>query len=75
MSDGMGGMDIRLPMGLMFSIIGGVIAAFGVVTRGDTMYDEHSLGININLWWGLVMLAFGLIMLALSMAKKGKDTV
>ena len=68
-------MDIRLPMGLMFSIIGAIITVFGAMTQGDTMYAEHSLGININLWWGLVMLAFGLIMLLLSFGKKKKKTV
>jgi hypothetical protein len=60
------GMDIRLPMGLMFSIIGLIIAVYGAFTSGNTMYAEHSLGININLWWGTIMLIFGLIMLALS---------
>jgi hypothetical protein len=70
MSDGMGGMDIRLPMGLMFSIIGAVITVYGAFTRGSVMYSDHSLGININLWWGLVLLAFGVIMLLLSFRKK-----
>ena len=60
------GMDIRLPMGLMFSIIGLIIAVYGLKTNGDPMYAQHSLGININLWWGAVMLIFGLVMLALS---------
>jgi hypothetical protein len=73
MSEGMGGMDIRLPMGLMFSIIGGIIAVYGVFTQHDAIYDEHSLGININLWWGLIMFAFGVIMLLLSFGKKDKS--
>ena len=34
MSGGMGGMDIRLPMGLMFAIIGAIIAIYGAVTSG-----------------------------------------
>ena len=63
-------MDIRLPMGLMFSIIGAIIAVYGVFTHGDQMYVEHSLGTNINLWWGLIMLAFGLAMLALALRHK-----
>jgi hypothetical protein len=66
------GMDIRLPMGLMFSIIGAIITVYGVITRGSAIYEEHSLGININLWWGLVMLLFGLVMLWLSLRGKGK---
>jgi hypothetical protein len=67
------GMDIRLPMGLMFSIIGAIIAVYGMATSGNEMYAEHSLGININLWWGLVMLLFGLAMLALAF-NAGKTT-
>ena len=76
MSSGMGGMDIRLPMGLMFLIIGLVIACFGLATNGDAMYTEHSLGININLWWGMVMAAFGLVMLLLTWmtAQKAKKS-
>jgi hypothetical protein len=60
------GMDIRLPMGLMFSIIGLIIAVYGFATKGDAMYDQHSLGLNVNLCWGSAMLLFGLAMLALS---------
>lgn len=66
MSGGTGGMDIRTPMGLMFSIIGAIITVYGAMTNGSEIYEKHSLGININLWWGLVMLIFGLAMLALA---------
>ena len=74
MSGGMGGMDIRLPMGLMFLIIGAIIAGYGLSTSGDAMYTDHSLGININLVWGVVMSGFGIIMLALAVVfgKKAK---
>jgi hypothetical protein len=65
MSSGLGGMDIRLPMGLMFAIIGALVSVYGMMTSGDPMYQTHSLGININLWWGLVMLILGLVMLLL----------
>ncbi len=66
MSGGTGDMDIRLPMGLMFTIIGVIIAGYGVATSGAEMYNEHSLGININLVWGIVMAGFGAVMLALA---------
>jgi hypothetical protein len=59
-------MDIRLPIGLMFFIIGAIIAGYGAATMGNEMYDRHSLGININLWWGLALLLFGVIMLGLT---------
>jgi hypothetical protein len=56
-------LDLRLPIGLMFSIIGALIAVFGVVS--DPAIYRRSLGINVNLLWGLVLLAFGLVMLLL----------
>lgn len=55
------GLDIRVPIGLLFSILGGLLVLFGAVSN-KAMYDK-SLGININLWWGLVMLAFGVLMI------------
>lgn len=57
------GLDIRLPIGLMFTILGLLLVGYGLL--GDKTIYAHSLGININLWWGLVMLLFGLVMLAL----------
>ena len=55
-------LDLRLPIGLMFAIFGAMLTVYGL-TSGDAIY-ERSLGINVNLWWGLVLLAFGLVMLA-----------
>ena len=54
-------LDLRLPIGLMFSIIGALLAAFGLTS--DAAIYQRSLGINVNLWWGLVLLVFGLAML------------
>jgi hypothetical protein len=53
------GLDIRLPIGLMFSLIGIVLTAFGAF--GDPAIYQHSLGYNVNLWWGIVLLIFGLV--------------
>jgi hypothetical protein len=53
-------LDIRLPIGLMFGILGGLLILFGLL--GDKNGLQHSLGININLWWGMVMLIFGALM-------------
>ncbi|MBK8006121.1 MAG: hypothetical protein IPK12_19980 [Gemmatimonadetes bacterium] len=61
-------LDLRLPMGLMFSAFGALLTIFGLVS--DEALYQRSLGINVNLWWGLVLLAFGLAMLAL--ARKGR---
>jgi hypothetical protein len=57
------GLDIRLPMGLMFTILGLLLTLFGLFADGSIY--RRSLGINVNLWWGLVMLAFGVVMLVL----------
>lgn len=76
-------MDIRIPIGLLFSVIGAIIAAWGAL-GGDTAKLPARLGpdmaaINMNLWWGLVLLAFGLLMLGISACascckKKDGDT-
>jgi hypothetical protein len=55
------GLDIRIPLGLMFLVTGGLMAVYGLFTRGSAIY-EKSLGMNINLLWGCLMLAFGLMM-------------
>ena len=55
------GLDIRIPLGLMFLITGGLMAIYGLFTRGSAIY-EKSLDMNINLLWGGLMLVFGLVM-------------
>ena len=56
--------DLRLPIGLMFSLVGVLLTGFGLVS--DPAIYQRSLGINVNLWWGLVLVVFGLVMLALA---------
>jgi hypothetical protein len=65
-------LDIRYPIGLLFLVVGAILAVFGLVS-GPEIYAAHSLGLNINLWWGLIQIAFGAIMVALAKmgAKKG----
>ena len=60
-------LDLRLPIGLMFGLFGLMLTIFGLVS--DPAIYAKSLGVNVNLWWGLVLLAFGLVMLGL--AKRG----
>lgn len=57
--------DLRLPIGILFTLFGLILTGYGVATRGSAMY-EKSLGKNINLEWGIVLLVFGLFMLALT---------
>jgi hypothetical protein len=54
-------LDVRLPIGLMFTIVGAMLVVFGLVSN-SAIYDK-SLGINVNLWWGMVLLVFGATML------------
>lgn len=62
-------LDLRLPMGLMFAIYGVTLTVYGLAA--DRAIYARSLGINVNLWWGLVLLAFGLVMLALAIRAGG----
>jgi hypothetical protein len=59
------GLDLRIPMGLMFTFTGLIMTVFGIRTKDDAALYAKSLGINANLWWGLVLLVFGIIMFLL----------
>jgi hypothetical protein len=59
-------LDLRWPMGLMFTIVGAMMFLYGLATFGDEELYRRSLGIRINVWWGLVLLVFGLAMVALA---------
>lgn len=68
------GLDIKIPIGLMFSILGIILTVHGIITGGDTQMYEQSLGVNINLWSGLSMVVFGGFMLLTStLVKKKKE--
>lgn len=56
-------LDLRWPIGLMFSLIGALLVIYGATTRTETALYERSLGININIVWGIVLLIFGVLML------------
>ena len=64
--------DIRIPIGLMFSIMGVLISGFGIFTTSNTEMYQKSLGINVNIIMGILMLTFGLIMLYYAFRKKKK---
>ena len=55
-------LDLRYPIGLLFSIFGVIITAYGVFS--DKAIYQKSLGMDVNLWWGLICLGFGLTMLS-----------
>jgi hypothetical protein len=65
-------LDVRLPIGLMFSLFGLLLAGFGLVSDPE-IYAAHSLGINVNLDWGLVLLAFGATMLLVALRARRRS--
>jgi hypothetical protein len=62
--------DLRFPVGLMFSFFGLVLIAVGLF--GGAELTAKSLGINMNLWWGLVQLIFGALMFLSALRAKKK---
>ncbi len=61
-------LDIRLPMGLLFLLLGIILVAYGF-TSDPAIYAKHSLGQNVNLLWGAIFALFGGVMLFLSRKK------
>ena len=57
------GLDIRYPIGFLFSLVGIMLTVFGLVTASNVEMYHRSFGMNINLWTGLGMIIFGCIML------------
>lgn len=57
------GIDIKLPIGIMFSVFGILLTIYGLFTMSDVEMYKISFGININLYSGLFMLIFGVAML------------
>ena len=55
--------DLRYPIGLLLTTYGAALAIQGAIV------GARVLGINVDLYWGLVMLAFGV--LALYLARRG----
>lgn len=57
-------LDIRWPIGLMFSLVGVLLVVTGLMSSPESY--QRALGINIDLWWGLVLLVFGASMVFLA---------
>lgn len=56
------GLDIRYPIGMMFTLIGLLLAATGLVNGGSVSIAGLDIGLNINLAWGAVLFLFGALM-------------
>jgi hypothetical protein len=67
------GLDIRWPIGLMFTLIGVLLTGFGAFNRAGSVTKIEGQDININLIWGIVLLVFGVLMLLGAMSGKGKN--
>ena len=47
-------LDLRYPIGLLLAVYGAILAIQGALVRTTV------LGLNVNLYWGVVMIACGL---------------
>ena len=63
-------LDLRVPIGLLFGILGALLALYGLMS--DPAIYQVSLGINVNLWWGLVLMVFGAFMLGTAWMGRGE---
>lgn len=63
-------LDIRIPIGLLFTVLGVLVTAYGIITNSDTELYTKSFQYNVNLWSGLLMLVFGVVMLLTVKKKK-----
>lgn len=61
-----GGLDLRYPIGVLFVVLGLLLALFGIATAGNAAMYERAGAVNVNLWWGVVMFLFGAGMWALA---------
>ncbi len=70
------GLDIRWPIGLMFSLLGAILVIHGLLTGSDPEFYKRSLGINVNLIWGFVLVVFGVWMLIMAIrgGKRAADS-
>jgi hypothetical protein len=67
------GLDLRWPIGLMFSLIGVLLTGLGLFNASASTTKVADSSININLIWGIVLLVFGALMLLAAIAGKKKS--
>ena len=64
------GLDVRVPIGAMFTLLGLLLTVYGLLTNGNAAAYERSLSINVNLWWGIALLIFGCVMLLFGLLRR-----
>ena len=57
-------LDIRVPIGLLFTLIGALLVIQGLLT--GVAAQGVVVGLNLNVCWGAVLIAFGVSMLLLA---------
>ncbi len=68
-----GDLDVRVPIGALFTLLGLLLMVYGVLEPG-TVVAAFRKGGQINMWWGVVMLVFGIFMLLVSRPQKPRST-
>ncbi|MBE3112105.1 MAG: hypothetical protein IMZ46_16635 [Acidobacteria bacterium] len=63
-------LDLKLPIGWLLSAYGVLLGIYGLVTKKE-MYAK-SLGFNLNVVWGALMLAIGAGFLLAAFLKKDR---
>lgn len=64
-------MDLRLPLALMFILLGGILALYGWLAPQDVAPVDP--GIRVNVVWGSLMCLFGLVLGALAMRSRRRS--
>lgn len=72
---GAAALDLRLPIGGLFVALGLLLGGYGLLTHGDPVMYGRSTGVNVNLWWGAVLLVTGALFLLLGMRGARRPTV
>lgn len=65
-------LDIRAPIGGLFTLLGVMLAGYGLFATGSGGASDLSSGMNVNLWWGLTMVVFGVGMLLMARRAMGR---
>ncbi len=64
-------LNLKFPLGALLSFYGLLLIIYGLFTASE--HYQKSLGININLVWGGLVLLVGIVMLLASFIKKRQD--
>lgn len=64
-------LDLKIPLGCLLTFYGLVLTIYGIFT--DPSIYRKSLGIDVNIWWGLLMLVIGVFLLGLVISGRQKN--